>query len=116
MNDVVMDFQTETMPNYKQVILPTDGVYGIEDVGNVRREADETNKVLSNGGVSSGEVGEDDAIQQEHDLPNEDDVEQEDDDIGTPNELKNSSSGVDRQGVNQNNGPEKPGVGYNLQG
>ena len=52
-----------------------DGAYGNEEAGEIKREADEISKVLSNGGVSSGEAGDEEAIQQEHDIPDDDDVE-----------------------------------------
>ena len=64
--------------------------------------------------MSSGEAGEEEPIQLEQDLPDEDDVEQEDDNIGTTNEFKTSPSGVEGQGVNQNNSQENPEVHYNL--
>ena len=72
MNVPRMEFQVETTPNNQQVLLPMDATNGNKDAGEIKREADEMEEMLSNGGVLSCE---EELMGQVHDAPDEDDTE-----------------------------------------
>ena len=67
------------MPNYQQVFLPTDGAYGNEEAGNIKREVDKINEVSSNGGVHLVRL-----VRKRQSSEN-----MRDDNIGTTNEFQN---------------------------